>query len=159
MPSIKLTLGRLLNAIAALNKVADLIPPGAYFFRVAKLLDAVDAEVVGYNKQRTAIFKRYGIPGKGENGQETLTFIGAAPENVLAGSDALADLLNVETTIPCEPIIWTKLGEEAHKVLTIQNVRDLGPLMVEDEAALVALAAPVTPAAPALALVSEPVKS
>jgi hypothetical protein len=136
MPSIQLTLGRLINAVqpGTLAKVSEQIPPGAYHFRVAKLLDAVDVEMTGYGKQQQALFKKYGIPGKGDKGQDILTLVGAPPEDIVAFNDAMGALLAVEVMIPYEPIIWEKLGEEAQKVLSIQDVRVLGPLLVETAA-------------------------
>jgi hypothetical protein len=136
MASIKLTLGALVTAVQSgtLAKVAGLILPGAYNFRVAKLLDAVDAEMTGYSKQQQALFKKHGVPGKGDKGQDILTLVGATPENIVAFNDAMGALLAVEVMIPYEPIIWEKLGEDAHKVLSIQDVRVLGPLLVETAA-------------------------
>jgi hypothetical protein len=133
---MQLPLGTLVTAVQSgtLAKVAGLILPGAYNFRVAKLLDAVDAEMAGYGKQQQALFKKYGIPGKGDKGQDILTLVGATPENVVAFNDAMGALLAVEVMIPYEPIIWEKLGEEAQKVLSIQDVRVLGPLLVETAA-------------------------
>jgi hypothetical protein len=137
---INIALNQLVHAVQSgtLAKVAEQIPPGAYHFRVAKLLDAVDAEIAGYNKQHQALFKKYGIPGKNDKGQDILTLIGVAPEASVAFNDAMNELLAAETTIPYEPIIWSKLGEKAQQALSIQDVRALGPLLVEDEAALTA---------------------
>jgi hypothetical protein len=142
--SIKLTLGALVHAVQSktLAKVAEQILPGAYNFRVAKLLDAVDAEMAGYGKQQQALFKKYGLPGKGENGQDILTLAGATPENVAAFGNAMSELMDAEILIPYEPIIWTKLGDKAQAALTIQDVRILGPLLVEDDAALAPVKAP-----------------
>jgi hypothetical protein len=136
--SIKITLGALVHAVQSktLAKVAEQILPGAYNFRVAKLLDAVDAEMAGYGKQQQALFKKYGLPGKSKDGQDILTLAGATLENVTAFNDAMGELLASEVLIPYEPIIWTKLGEKAQQMISIQDVRILGPLLVEDEAAL-----------------------
>jgi hypothetical protein len=136
MPSIKLPLGALVTAVQSgtLAKVAGLILPGAYNFRIAKLLDAVDVEMTGYGKQQQALFKKYGIPGKGDKGQDILTLVGAPPEDIVAFNDAMGALLAVEVMIPYEPIIWEKLGPKAHETLTIQDVRVLGPLLVETAA-------------------------
>jgi hypothetical protein len=136
--SIKITLGALVHAVQSktLAKVAEQILPGAYGFRVAKLLDAVDAEMTAYGKQNQALFKKYGRSDKDAKGQDILTLAGTAPENFMAFNDAMNELLTAETTIPYEPILWSKLGEKAQQALTVQDVRLLGPLLVEDEAAL-----------------------
>jgi hypothetical protein len=131
--SIKITLGQLVNAVRSgtLAKVAEQILPGAYNFRVAKLLDAVDAEMAGYGKQHQALFKKYGKPAKDDKGQDILSLAGVEPEIIMAFNDAMSELLAAETTIPYEPILWEKLGDKAQQALTIQDVRVLGPLLVE----------------------------
>jgi hypothetical protein len=136
MPSTQLTLGTLDAIVRSglLAKIAGLILPGAYNFRVAKLFDAVDVEMTAFGKQQQALFRKYGIPGKSDKGQDILTLVGAPPEDIVAFNDAMGALLAVEVMIPYEPIIWEKLGEDAHKVLSIQDVRVLGPLLVETAA-------------------------
>jgi hypothetical protein len=137
--SIKITLRQLeiANQTKALAAVSDLVPPGGYHFRVAKLLNAVEADLNGLAKQKQALFKKYGKPGVDKDGKDngTLTLVGATPEQIMAFNDDMAALLDTETTIPYEPIIWSKLGEKAQEKLTINDVRALGALLVEDEAA------------------------
>ena len=149
--SIKTTLGQLKNAndARALAKVSDLIPPGSYKFRVAKLIDAVEADLKGLHKQHVDLLKKYGVPGKDASGQAMLTVVGAAPENIEAFNDAFGKLLETETLVPYEPILWSKLGTDAQEKLTVGDVRALGPLLVEDDAA----PAPGAPVAPVLASV------
>jgi hypothetical protein len=135
MASLTVKLSRLVNAVQSgtLAKIAGLVPPGAYHFRMAKLLDAVDAEMASFQKQQQALFKKHGVPGKGEQGQDILTMVGAKPEDLVAFNDGMGPLLDLDVLIPYEPIIWEKLGADAHKVLTIQDVRTLGPLLVETQ--------------------------
>jgi hypothetical protein len=149
--SIKITLGQIdrANTSGTLSKVSDLIPPGAYKFRVAKLLDAVERELQASNKQRQALFKKYGKPGKDDKGKDngTLTVVGIEPEALMAFNDALAALLVEETTIPYEPIIWGRLGPEAQEKLSVGDVRLLGPLLIEEDPnPAPAAAAPAPPA-------------
>jgi hypothetical protein len=137
---MKIGLNRLVFAVETkiLAKVGDLIPPGGYLFRAAKFLNAVEREYGDYVKQRNALIVKYGVDGKDVNGRATKTLAGASPENIAAYSDAMSALLDVETTIPYEPIIFAKLGPEAQTKLSINDVRALGSLIVEDEAALTA---------------------
>lgn len=127
---IKTTLGQLYAADQrkALTKVAEIIPPGGYHFRVAKLLDAVAKEIVGFNKQNQALVKKYGVVH--EDG--SIGMAGASVENIEAFNNGIHELLELEVQIPYEPIIWAKLGEEAQKKLSIGDVQLLGPLMVEE---------------------------
>jgi hypothetical protein len=171
--SIKITLGQIVAAFdppfpggpSAVGNVSALIPPGRYHFRVAKLIDAAQKDYQGYMKQRQELFKKYGVPQMMmKEGKEVptgnLTLAGATPENIQAFNDALMSLLEEETTIPYEPIIYTKLGIDedekseipcphctkpvklppVQKGLSINDVRALGPLLVEDEAAAAAVA-------------------
>jgi hypothetical protein len=85
-----------------------------------------------FQKQNNDLIKKHGIVD--DKGQ--VSMIGAPTENVLAFNDAMSALVEEETTIPYEPIIWSKLGEDAHKKLTIADVRNLGTLLVEDETAI-----------------------
>lgn len=147
--SIKTTLGQLKNAndFRALSKVSDLIPPGSYKFRVAKLIDAVEADLKGLNKQHLELLKKFGVPGKDDKGNAVLTTTGASPENVEAFNNEFAKLLETETLVPYEPILWSKLGAAAQETLTVGDVRLLGPLLVDDTeilppAAAAALEAP-----------------
>jgi hypothetical protein len=137
--SIKITLGQLSTAASsqALAHTSALIPPGSYQFRAAKLLDAVEKELEGIRKQNNALIKKYGVAQTVEkDGKQVptgnISMVDASPENVVAFNDAMTELLNSETTIPYEPIIWSKLGEEAQRKLTINDVRALGPLLVEE---------------------------
>jgi hypothetical protein len=156
--SIKTTLGQLVtaNESNALGNVSGLLPPGSYHFRVAKLIDAVDRELRDYTKQRNVLIKKYGVPVLVEkDGQQVpngdITLKGASIDNTLAFNTALGELLALEVTIPYEPIIWAKLGLDKPAEgpcphcgkpvkttpnLSINDVRLLGPLLVEDETAL-----------------------
>lgn len=142
--SIKITLAQLdrANTAGVFTRLSDLIPPGAYKFRVAKLLDAVDHELLAMNRQRQALFRKFGKPGKDADGNNngTLTVVGIEPEALMEFNDAISELLAAETTIPYEPVIWTKLGSEAQEKLSIGDVRLLGPLLNEED--------PNAPAAP-----------
>lgn len=152
--SIKITLGQIVAAFesGAIANVSAVIPPGRYHFRVAKLIDAVERDYKDFGKQRQALFKKYGVPQMVvKDGKEVptgnLTLLGATPENIQAFNDALLELIETETTIPYEPIIWTKLGEEAEKKITINDVRALGPLLIEEDPAAAPGPAPTAPAA------------
>jgi hypothetical protein len=138
MSSIKTTLAQIAKAVEsrAIEHVSALVPPGAYQFRVAKLLDAVEREYNGFIKQRNALVRKYGVPQVVEkDGKQVPTgnigLFGTTVENTIAYNDAMGTLLDEETTIPYEPIIWGKLGDEAKK-LTVGDVSALGPLLVED---------------------------
>jgi hypothetical protein len=128
--SIKITLGRLATAVrsGAVNRLAELIPPGAYQFRVAKLIDAVEHEMEDYQKQERGLIMKYGVKDEAKN---TVSMVGASTENAEAFNQAIAELTATETVIPYEPAVWGKLGDEAAKKLSINDVRTLGPLLVE----------------------------
>jgi len=130
--SIKTTLNQLVLAMqtGALNHVSEAIPPGGYAFRAAKLLTAVDVELTSYQKQNQALVRKFGKPDEKGN----ISIANATPEAQEAFGKAMTELLAQEVTIPYEPIIWSKLGEESTKKLTIRDVHALGPLMVETEA-------------------------
>ena len=130
--SIKITLGHLMLAVQsqATARVAEMTPPGAYKFRVAKLLEAVDKEAADFRKQNNALIQKHGIT----DDQGNPTMVGAPTMQVLAFNDAMQNLTEVEVVIPYEPIFWNKLGPDAQAKLTIGDVRNLGPLLVEDEA-------------------------
>ena len=151
--SIKTTLGQLkiANDLKVLARVLDLVPPGAYKFRAAKLLDAVEADLKGVNKQHMELLKKYGVEGRDERGNKTLTTTGAKPEDVDTFNEEFDKLLESETTIPYEPILWSKLGAEAQEKLTVGDVLRLGPLLVDDTEA------PTHPA-PAAAALEDPAK-
>lgn len=130
--SIKTTLNQLVLAMqaGALNHIGEAIPPGGYAFRVAKLLAAVDVELTSYQKQNQALVRRYGKLDEQGN-------VSVATASLDAQGDfsrAMTELLAQEVTIPYEPIIWSKLGEEAIKKITIRDVHALGLLLVETEA-------------------------
>ena len=129
--SIKTTLNQLVLAMqsGALTRVSETIPPGGYHFRVAKLLAAIDADLTNYQKQNQALVRKHGKAD--EKGNISVTGVDAATLGKF--NDAMADLLAQEVTIPYEPVIWSKLGEEAQKKLTIRDVHAMGPLMVETE--------------------------
>lgn len=138
MPSTKTTLAQIAKAVEsqALVHVGTLVPPGAYKFRVAKLLDAVEREYGNYIKQRNDLVKKYGVPQLVEkDGKQVATgnisLLGASVENVLAFNDAMGALLDEVVPIPYEPIAWAKLGAEAEK-LTVADVSALGPLLIEE---------------------------
>jgi hypothetical protein len=157
--SIKTTLGQIVTAFesGAIANVSAIIPPGRYHFRVAKLLDAAERDFKDFGKQRQKLFQKYGVPQTMlKDGKEVptgnLTLVGASLENVEAFNEKLLELLETETTIPYEPIAWTKLGIDesekteipcphcnkpvklpAAKGLTVNDVRALGPLLVEEE--------------------------
>lgn len=157
--SIKTTLGQIVIAFesGAVTNVSAIIPPGRYHFRVAKLLDAVERDFKDFGKQRQKLFQKYGVPQMtvGKDGKEVatgnLTLLGASLENITAFNEKLLELLETETTVPYEPIIWEKLGiDEVEKVeiscphcskpvkapaakgLTVNDVRALGPLLIEE---------------------------
>lgn len=161
--SIKITLGRLLGAVdsKAIANVSALVPPGSYHFRIAKLFDAIDREVTDFRKQNNALIKKFGVAEMRTEGNVSkltgnISMVGATPENITAFNDAMAELLAMETSIPYEPVIWSKLGEEAQKKLTINDVRALGPLLVEDDAALAAANAAAPLAAIPLSSANKP---
>jgi hypothetical protein len=145
--SIKTTLNQLIVAAdaKAIAHVNELVPPGGYKFRVAKLLDAVEREIAEYRKQNNELIRKYGIAEveKDAEGKEkptgNITLTGAPAENVMAFMTAVQELLLIEVTIPYEPIIFAKLGTDAQDKLTINDIRALGPLLVEE------LPAEVTP--------------
>ena len=139
--SIKLTLGRLVGAVRSgtTAKVAEQIPPGAYRFRVAKLLDFVNREFEDYSKQERELVIKYGVKDVEKN---TVSMKDATQENAQAFNAELEKLVAVEVSIPYEPIIFSKLGQAAQDALTIAHVQILGPLLVEDEAALTAAPEP-----------------
>lgn len=130
--SIKTTLGQLLaaNDSGALKQIAETIPPGGYQFRVAKLLDFVEREILGFRKQNEALVKKYSTPDDKGN----YTMIGASVENVQAFNAGMQELVDEEVIIPYEPILWAKLGEGGQSKLSIAHVRALGPLLVESDA-------------------------
>jgi uncharacterized protein YbaA (DUF1428 family) len=153
--SIKTTLAQVVVAFESgtVNNVCGVIPPGSYHFRVAKLVDAAEHDYKDYLKQKQALFKKYGVPQTVEkDGKQVptgnLTLIGATPENIMAFNDAMSALLDTETTIPYEPIIWSKLGDEAQKKLTVSDVRIMGPLLVEELEGAPAAASAPSPVAP-----------
>ena len=129
--SIKTTLNHLVLAMQsqALNHISEAIPPGGYHFRVAKLLAAIDVELTNYQKQNQALVRKYGKPDEKGN----ISVIGIDVAALDTFNAAMTDLLAQDVTIPYEPIIWSKLGEEAQKKLTIRDVHALGALMVETE--------------------------
>jgi hypothetical protein len=129
--SIKLKLRQLVLAMQsqALTHVAEAIPPGGYHFRVSKLLSAVDVELTNYQKQNQALVRKYGKPDEKGN----INVAEAEFEAQEAFNLAMAELGNQDVVIPYEPIIWSKLGEEAQKKLTIRDVHALGALLVETE--------------------------
>jgi hypothetical protein len=129
--SIKIVLSHLVAAVQsqALAHVSELIPPGGYAFRVAKLLDAVDREMTDYNKQQRALIMKYGVKDAAKG---TVSMTGVSLEALEAFNKGMSDLLDAETTIPYEPIIYSKLGEEAQKKLSIRDVQALGALLVEE---------------------------
>jgi hypothetical protein len=144
--SIKTTLSKLILAAnsQALAHVSACIPPGRYKFFAAKLIDAVQAELDGYNKQHNELIKKHGVPGE----KGTITLAGATPENVEAFFTAENELTATEVTIPYQPIEYVKLGKEADEKLTINDIRAMGPLLVEgDEPAPAPAAEPPKPAA------------
>jgi hypothetical protein len=135
--SIKIALGRLVSTVrsGATAKVSEQIPPGAYRFRVAKLLDFVNREFDDYVKQERELVLKYGVKDAEKN---TVSMKDATPENIREFNKAIGELAEAEISIPYEPIIFSKLGQAAQDVLTIAHVQLLGPLLVEDEAALTA---------------------
>jgi len=68
MSSLKMPLSRIVTAVQsdALAHVSELIPPGAYQFHVAKLIDAIEKDYSAYQKQNTALVRKYGRPDKDE---------------------------------------------------------------------------------------------
>ncbi len=128
--SIKTTLGQLVAAAnsQALAHVSACSPPGRYKFFAAKLVDAVDAELTGYNKQHNELIKKYGV--KTDKG---ITMAGASPENLEAFFAAETELTATEILVPYQPLEYAKLGPEAEKLLTVNDIRALGPLLVEGE--------------------------
>jgi hypothetical protein len=132
--SLKTTLGKLKRAydLGVLGKITELIPPGSYKFRVAKLIDAVEDDLQGLHKQHRLLLEKYGIRSKDAEGNAVLTTVGAADDSVEKFNKAFEALLETETTIPYEPILWSKLGKEAQDKLTIGDVRLLGVLLADD---------------------------
>jgi hypothetical protein len=130
----KTTLGKLkrCNDLGTLGKISELVPPGSYKFRVAKLIDAVEADLQGMHKQHTALLKKYGVPAKDDKGNAVLTTVGAPPANVEKFNEEFGKLLETETTIPYEPVLWSRLGKEAQDKLTVGDVRLMGVLLVDD---------------------------
>lgn len=134
--SIKIPLSQLAVAqqAQALAHIDALVPPGAYKFRVAKLLNAVEHELTEYTKQQRALVLKLGVAQKDAKGKPTggFSMAGASPENLEAFGKAMEELLNTETLIPYEPIVWSRLGEEAQAKLSVGDIRALGPLLTDD---------------------------
>lgn len=155
--SIKMTLRQIdmANKTQSLAAVGNLVPPGSYQFRVSKLIDFVEAELKRLHKQTSALYRKYGVLTKDEKGTNVYTLAGVDVAKVDEFNLELEKLLDEEISIPYEPIVYTRLGpgeisdqscphcqkqiQVPARKLTMHEVRFLGPLLVEDEAALVAL--------------------
>lgn len=129
---IKLRLSQIVVAVQskALDKLEDAIPPGAYRFRCARLTEAVLVEHQRWKKQELEAVRRYGILNKATR-LISVADPENSPENVAAFEDAMRNLLEAEVELACDPVSFEKLGKEAQEVLTVGDLRCLGPLIVE----------------------------
>lgn len=141
---INITLGRLVLAVQskAIEHVSALIPPGAYRFHVAKLIDAVEKEYQAWETQNNALVSKHGVPSKDAAGNDIITMNGTTPDVFDAFSSAARDLYAITVMLPYAPLVWSKFGPEGEK-LTINDVRALGPLLVESEEATAPATTPV----------------
>jgi hypothetical protein len=131
MPSIKSPLGKVVNAVStgALGRILEQIPPSAYAFRVSKLVEAVEAEHVAFQKQNNALVRKHGVadPKFGH------TMRDAPAGQIEAFNDGINELFAMEIMIPYEPIIWSKIPEAAQTKISASDmhVLRLAGLLVE----------------------------
>jgi hypothetical protein len=120
----------------ALLHLGEQVPPGGVHFKVARLLNAVDEALRGFEKERVELFKKYGVPEVVSKDGKTvktgnLTLVGADPDNILAFNDKMGALIETEIELNVDPLAWSLLAECQGK-LTINDVRALGPLLRDD---------------------------
>jgi hypothetical protein len=146
--SIKLKLEEVVKAVqsGALKRLAGYVVPGSYGFRAAKLISAAEREHQEFAQQNQALVRKYGVPEE-RDGKPTgqITLAGASVETIKAFNDDLLALLNTETTIPYEPLVFSKLGPEVQTKLTVADIMALGPLLQDDAVDEPATAPPTAP--------------
>jgi hypothetical protein len=125
---IKTTLRQLVESNRTLNKIAEIIPPGAYRFVAAKFLAAAWAELQGFNEQQSALVRQYGVEAE-KDGKKVFGMEGAPLESVDAFNGKMRELLGLEVTLKCDPLDWSKIGDKAQETLTVGDIASLGPLL------------------------------
>jgi hypothetical protein len=128
---IKTSVCKLVGAMQckALAHVAEAIPPGGYHFKLAKLLAAIDVELAEYQKQQQSLIRKFGAGLDGN----TIAIDQWSPENKKNFNAAMTELLDVEITFSCEPIVWSRLGEDGQMKLTVGDILMLGDLIIETD--------------------------
>ena len=130
--SITTTLARLFYAVdtKAMESLISVVPPGRYKFQVASLFNLVSQNAQECQKQQHALIAKYGVLDEKTNMCDVSK---ASQENQEAFTRAITELFNTEVTLDCNPILWSKLGEDADKKLSVKDVINLGPLLIDDE--------------------------
>jgi hypothetical protein len=129
---IKLKLSQIVFAVQskALDKIEDAIPPGAYRFRCARLTEAVLTVHQRWKKQELDAVRKWGVANK-DTGLTNVMDPANSRANVEAFEEAMRSLLDAEVEIDADPISFDLIGKEAQDLLTVKDVRCLGPLIVE----------------------------
>ncbi len=84
-------LGRIVNAVPALQKVASTDLSLSVLYRVGRLMDSLEKQLDFYNEQRDTALAKYGTETETEPGRWLI-----ASENLPAYEARMAELLDVE---------------------------------------------------------------
>jgi hypothetical protein len=129
--SITATLGDLVAAEPALERLLQRPLAAQPAYHVAKLVRLVRVETAHFHEQRNTIIKELGAertanPAEQAAGHDRVTAV--TPENVEAYAKRMQDLANVTVTIAWLPLSLSELGDAP---ITGADLLTLGALLVE----------------------------
>jgi hypothetical protein len=119
--TMNLTLGELVYAEPALDRLLDVKLPAQTAYHIAQLAKAVKAETQHFNTQREAFIRELGVP----NGDQSLE---VPPEHRAEFFRRMAELAAVEVSLACRPLTLHLL--EAQEICGADLLR-LGVLVVD----------------------------
>lgn len=112
---VNITLGSLVAAVPALQRLAELRLPVKTAYHLAKLLRAVQQEAAEFETQRIALLKQYGeerdatLSEQAQFGAARVTVVPAVQSE--AFSTALKALTALEVDVPLQPLTLAELGD------------------------------------------------
>ena len=109
---MKVKVLKLANAINSLKFLSEQTLPAKTSFKIAKIINAVSAELDVLEQTRKKLITQYNL----EN-QEQQT-----PENIKAFQDEMSSMLEEEVELPFEPIFITELGPINLSVMHVMNL-------------------------------------
>lgn len=120
-PSIPVTLGELVQAEEALQRLLEVKLPAKQAYQVAKLMRLVKAETQHFHSQREEAIRELGVESKDTPGE-----IRVMPDKMQEFMKRLNEMHVVETQID-----WTPLALDDLPDITAGDLLRLGPLVAE----------------------------